>query len=80
MGLIKFSSPTGIAIGVIMLVVAIQVMVSVLPTLIVAFGNISTVANLPFASFFATGGVVLLLLGLAVLIAVFKMIGFGGKK
>jgi cell division protein FtsX len=80
MGLINLKSPSGIAVGVIMLVVAIQIMVAVLPDLITAFGNISTISGLSFASFFASGGVVLLLLSVAILIGVFSMRGFGGNK
>ena len=80
MGLIKFNNPSAIAIGIIMLVVGVQILVQVLPTLITAFTNLSGVANLSFASFFGTGGVVLILLSVAVLVGVFKMLGFGGGK
>ena len=80
MGLLNFKSPGAVATGIIMLVVAILVMVTVLPQLITALINISTIENLAFANFFASGGVVLLLLSVGILIAIFKILGFGSGK
>ena len=80
MGLLNFKSPGAIATGIILLVVAITVMVEVLPSLITAMINISQIDNLAFASFFSAGGVVLLLLSVGVLLAIFKILGFGSGK
>lgn len=75
----KLKSPDGMAVGVIMLVVAIQILVQVLPELINSFINLSNVSNLSFASFFGANGVVLLLMSVAILIAIFGFLGVRGK-
>ena len=76
----KMAKPEQMAIRVIMLVVAIQILVQVLPELITSFINLSTVSNLSFASFFAANGVVLLLVSVAILVAVFGFLGIRGGK
>lgn len=80
MGLLNFKNPGAVAVGIILLVVAIQVMVEVLPDLITAIINISEISNLSFSSFFSAGGVVLLLLSVGILLAIFKILGFGMGK
>jgi len=80
MSLINLKNPKGIAVGVIMLVVAITILTQVLPELIGAIVNLSGISNLAFASFFGAGGVVLLLLSISILIAIFNMLGMGGGK
>ena len=76
----NITNPRAMIVGIILLVVGIQVAVQLLPTLIVAIVNLSTISNLGFASFFSAGGIVLLMLGVAVLLAVLGILGLGGSK
>ena len=76
----NITNPRAMIVGIILLVVGIQVAVQLLPTLITAIVNLSTISNLGFASFFSAGGIVLLMLGVAVLLAVLGILGLGGSK
>ena len=76
----NLGKPEKLITAVILIVLALGVMVGLLPTLIVYIGNMSTISGLGFASFFATGGVILLALGAAVILGVLKLFGIGGSK
>lgn len=76
----KITNPKAMIVGLIMLVVGIQVAAQLLPTLITAIINISGISNLGFASFFAANGIVLLMLGVAVLLAILGILGLGESK
>lgn len=68
----------GMVLGIVFAIVTLQVLVEILPDFITAIINLSTISNLSFSGFFAGGGVVLLLLSVAILIGIFKLIGVGG--
>jgi hypothetical protein len=79
MALIDLKNPKTMITGLLLIVVAMQILVSQLPSVITSIINLSQISNLGFSSFFASGGVVLLMLGVAVALAIFGMLGFGGK-
>jgi len=74
MAMFDVKNPGQMIESVIMLSVAVLVLAAVVPTVLTAFTNLSGVANLPFASFYATGGAAITLLGAAVLLGIFAVI------
>ena len=76
----SITNPQKLISTVILVVVAVAVLVGLLPTLIASLGNLST-TGLPFASFFATGGIIYIVLGAVILLAGLGMIGLKmGKR
>ena len=73
----NLKDPKKLIVGVILLVVAIQVLVALLPTLITSIINISGISNLSFGSFFAANGIVLLMLSVAILLGILAILGLG---
>jgi len=67
------------ATAVIEIVVGAGILVALIPTLIAYLGNFST-TGLPFAQFFASGGVVFIVLGAGILLAIFGFLGMGKHK
>lgn len=81
MGLMKsMKSPTSAVNTVILFVVVLLLLVELLPEATSAIIQLSTVPNLGFSGFYESGGVALIVLGAAVLIGIFALIGFGGGK
>lgn len=81
MGLVtSMNNPKALIMAIIFFVVGIQILVATLPDIITGLINISQIENLGFASFFASNGVALLLVGVAVLLGVLGFLGLGGGK
>lgn len=75
MGLMNIKSGEDVIRSGILLLVGLSVLVQILPDVIAAIINFSTIANMPFSSFFAANGAALLMLGAGVLFAIFGAIG-----
>ena len=78
-GSIDMSKNMNILLGIIGVVVLIMALPSLLPTLINAITNLSTIEGMPFAEFFASGGIVLLILGVGIFALIVKRMGFFSK-
>jgi len=72
------SNPSGMMDKVISWLIFAAIAVVALPLLFTSFTNISNISGLPFASFWAAGGVIVLLVGVALLRMGIK--GFSGGK
>jgi hypothetical protein len=70
-----FKNPNQMVYSVIMLVVGLQVLVALLPTLFSGFTNLSAVSGLSFATFFQSGGVAFLLISVAILLGILGAVG-----
>lgn len=78
MGIINIKNPKQMITGILLVVIAVSILPVLLPTLITNIINLSTISNLSFASFFASGGVVLLMVSVAVVLAILGVF-LGGK-
>ena len=77
----NFNDPGKLITTIILLVIAVQILVSTLPTIIASIVNLSTISNLSFASFFAANGVVLLGLSAALVLGILAVFGLvKGKR
>ena len=76
----SMKSPAGAVNTIILFVVVLLLLVELLPEAINAIVQLSVVPNLGFSGFYEAGGVALIVLGAAVLLAIFGLIGFGGKR
>jgi len=76
----NFSDPGKMITTIILLVIALQVIVQTVPTVIAAIINMSTISNLSFASFFAANGVVLLGLSAAIVLGILAVFGLAKGK
>lgn len=64
----------GITLAILTVVVIIQLLANLIPTVLMAFGNLSVVSGLSFASFYGSSGVVNIIFGVTVLILVIVLI------
>ena len=80
MGKLKVHNPSAIVGSIIGFAVIGLLLVALLPTIMGVFDNVAAVPNLPFASFFATGGVMFIVLGAFVLLLFLGFLGLGGSK
>ena len=80
MGKLKVSNPNAIVGSIIGFAVIGLLLVALLPTIMGVFDNVAAVPNLPFASFFATGGVMFIVLGAFVLLLFIGFLNLGGSK
>ena len=85
----NFSEPGKLITTIILLIIAVQILVSTLPTIITSIVNLSVgenisgvVQRLPLADFFAANGVVLLGLSAALVLGILAVFGLvkGGKR
>ncbi len=70
MALIDLKNPKGMLTGIVLFVVALAFLPVLVPIALVAIVNLSTIANMPFSSFFASGGAVVLAFGAAIVLGV----------
>ena len=73
-------NPGNMVRGVLFAVVGVLILVALLPTLIESIGNLSTISNLSFATFYASGGVMLIVIGAAVVLTLLAIFMPGGGK
>ena len=69
----SLNNPQGLLKSIIVAVIAVLFIAGVIGTLINATILLSTVSNMPFATMFATGGVVILLIGAGVIFLFLKV-------
>jgi len=75
-----FSSGEGMIKSFILVYVAFNILLTLLPQFITYLINISTIENMAFASFFEAGGVVMILLSAGLLYAIMGIFGLGKSK
>lgn len=82
MSLIDFKNPKTMVSSFLMLLVGIALISTFTPTILEYFANLSAaLAGIPLiGNFFASGGLVYLLYGVGVLLAIFGAIGFSSKS
>ena len=76
----NITNPDHMIRAIIMLVLGIGILAGSLGSVVTGIINISNIANLGFSSFFSAGGIVLLGLGAAVVLAILGALGLSGSK
>lgn len=76
----NLSNPSNLIQNIVMIVLAVGILTVGLPILITNIVNLSTIANLGFATFFSAGGVVLLALGAAIVLAILALLGLNRSR
>jgi len=77
--LTNVGSPEKMIIAIVFFIVGITVLADQTPAILNAIIGLGNHSNMPFASFFQSGGVALLLFGVAVLLTILGALGLRGK-
>lgn len=64
----------GVILALVLIVVVIQVVAALVPTVLLAFGNLAGISGLSFASFYAANGVVQIIFGAVIFILILLLI------
>lgn len=76
----NLTDPSSLIQNIVMIVLAVGILTVGLPILITNIVNLSTISNLGFATFFSGGGVVLLALGAAIVLAILALLGLNRSE
>lgn len=74
---VHMNGALAIVFSIVGLLLVVQVLVAIIPTLLVGVSNLSTLYtnnNLPFASFFATGGIIYLIIASLIFAGVIALV------